>query len=338
MAKEESCPLCETSCTYYYPQQKIDTDDGKQWVYWIECPVCGKYAITTEAKDCLRDNPNRKENRYIISSVTRNLYESGEENISIISGITQKSSKSEFMITAKMLRDDLEFQVNFLSKMPKSVLDKAALLMQYIGRKSGHPGDSVLVRPSQYYPLCFCKNAEELTFYIDHLSEDEDIKIVEGPAAGCEDYNLSLTAEGWRKIESLTKPNLGSKQTFVAMYFDESLKEIFTKGISLLEEDTGFKMYRVDQEQFNEKICDRIIADIRKSRFLIADVTGLRHAVFFEAGYAMGLGLPVIFTCKEGTKIEGCFDTRQYNHIIWENAEDLKSKLKDRILATIGRA
>jgi nucleoside 2-deoxyribosyltransferase len=71
---------------------------------------------------------------------------------------------------------------------------------------------------------------------------------------------------------------------------------------------------------------------------LIADCTELRQAVFFEAGYAMGLGLPVIFTCKKGTKIEGCFDTRQYNHIIWENAEDLQAQLKDRILAVIGKA
>jgi hypothetical protein len=238
------------------------------------------------------------------------------------------------MITGKMLCEDSEFQAEFLSKAPKSVLDKAALLLQYIARKSSHPGDRVVIIPAQDYTVCFCKNAEELIFYIKHIRDIGDIKS-EGTMR---DYSLSLTADGWQKVESLNMPNIESKQAFVAMWFSEDFKEIFTKGVEPLEEDTGFKMYRVDQEPFNEKICDRIIADIRKSRFLIADVTGLRHAVFFEAGYAMGLGLPVIFTCKEGTEIEGCFDTRQYNHIVWENAEDLKSKLKDRILATIGKA
>ena len=58
-------------------------------------------------------------------------------------------------------------------------------------------------------------------------------------------------------------------------------------------EDTGFRALRIDMKQFNEKICDHIIAEIRRSRFLIADVTGHRAGVYFEAGYAMGLGLPV---------------------------------------------
>ena len=289
---------------------------GKQPVHWFECPACGNYSITGRAQFHLR---NRKESLYIISGVTRNHYELYE---------------SPFIITEEMVRDDLEFQAEFQNKMPKSVLDKASLLLQYIARKSSHPGDSVLINPSQDYPICFCKNAKELIFYINHIRDVGDIE-EEGTM---QDSSLSLTAEGWRKIENTAKLNLESKQSFVAMCFNESLKEIFTKGIAPLETDTGFKMYRVDQEPFNEKICDRVIADIRKSRFLIADVTGLRHAVFFEAGYAMGLGLPVIFTCKKGTEIENCFDTRQYNHIVWENAEDLKTKLKDRILATIGKA
>ncbi|MDP8228612.1 MAG: hypothetical protein P9M15_04080, partial [Candidatus Electryoneaceae bacterium] len=95
--------------------------------------------------------------------------------------------------------------------------------------------------------------------------------------------------------------------------------------------------YLVSRDEHNEKICDRIIAAIRRSGLLIIDVTGSRPAVFFEAGFAMGLGIPVIWTCKSGEEddINDNFDTRQYNHIIWDDAEDLKEKLKNRILATI---
>jgi nucleoside 2-deoxyribosyltransferase len=126
------------------------------------------------------------------------------------------------------------------------------------------------------------------------------------------------------------------------MWFDESMDEMFEKAICPLGDEkdesyTGFKMLRIDQKHFNDKICDHIIAEIRKSRFMIADCTELRPPVFFEAGYAMGLGLPVIFTCKEGTDIKKCFDTDHYNHIVWKDADDLKDKLKDRILATIGK-
>ncbi len=88
-------------------------------------------------------------------------------------------------------------------------------------------------------------------------------------------------------------------------------------------------------DEFNDKVCDRMVAEIRRSRFLVADVTGQRQAVYFEAGYAMALGLPVIFTCRED-EIDNCnFDTRQYNHIVWKSPEDLRERLKSRIEATI---
>ncbi len=313
MTKTEPCSLCQTNCRV---DSYIDTNDtGKLPAHLTECPVCGEYIIIHRARELQK----RRESLYIISGVTRNYYE---------------LNKSPFTITEKMIHEDLEFQAEFLSKAPKSVLDKASLLLQYMARKSSYPGAWVRIILQQDYPICFCKNGDELVFYIRCLEEIGDVRKFSVSTAG---YDFLLTAEGWRKIESMARPNLESKQAFVAMWFDESLKEIFTKGFEPLKEDTGFEMYRVDQEPFNEKICDRIIADIRESRFLVADVTGLRPAVLFEAGYAMGLGLPVIFTCKEGTKVEGCFDTRQYNHIVWKDAEELRSKLKDRILATIGK-
>jgi hypothetical protein len=257
----------------------------------------------------------------MISGVTRNYYE---------------LNKSEFTITEKMVYDDSEFETKILSQEPKTVLEKTALLLQYIDHKSHYPGDKVLIKLSRDYPTCFCKNTDELYFYINCLKEIGAIKEESVTSAG---YNLFLTAEGWRKVESMAKPNKESKQAFVAMWFDESMDDIFKNGISLVEKDTGFSIFRVDKMHFiNEKICDKIIAEIKKSRFLIIDVTGQRQAVYFEAGYAMGMGLPIIWTCKESELNNCCFDTRQYPHIDWKDAEDLRSKLKDKILATIGKA
>jgi len=48
----------------------------------------------------------------------------------------------------------------------------------------------------------------------------------------------------------------------------------------------------------NEKICDKIVSEIRKSGLLVADFTGNRGGVYFEAGFAMGLSIPVIWTCR----------------------------------------
>ena len=96
---------------------------------------------------------------------------------------------------------------------------------------------------------------------------------------------------------------------------------------------------RIDRDPSVDKIDDAIIAEIRRSRFLIADFThgedGARGGVYYEAGYAHGLGIPVIFTCHKDKIDELHFDTRQYAHIVWDSPEELRTLLRDRILARI---
>ena len=84
-------------------------------------------------------------------------------------------------------------------------------------------------------------------------------------------------------------------------------------------------------------IADEIIANIRKSRFAVAYFTGHRGGVYYEAGFALGLGLPVIWTCREDHLKDAHFDTRQYNHIVWQTSAELADRLQQRIEATIGR-
>jgi len=81
------------------------------------------------------------------------------------------------------------------------------------------------------------------------------------------------------------------------------------------------------------KIDDRILAEIRACRFLIADFTGNRQAVYYEAGFAEGLSIPVLWCCRgqdDDTK-QLNFDTRQHEHIFWKDEADLASRLRDKI-------
>lgn len=99
-------------------------------------------------------------------------------------------------------------------------------------------------------------------------------------------------------------------------------------------EAVGYRPIRVDRIEHNDNIDDRIISEIRRSGLLVADFTGHRGGVYFEAGFAMGLGIPVIWSCRD-TDVESLhFDTRQYSHIVWTNPEDLEEKLVQRIEAT----
>jgi len=70
-----------------------------------------------------------------------------------------------------------------------------------------------------------------------------------------------------------------------------------------------------------------------------------RGGVYYEAGFAAGLGIPVIYTVhkpwleekdENGVRINKLhFDTEHMNHIIYDDADDLKKKLINRIRATI---
>ena len=111
-------------------------------------------------------------------------------------------------------------------------------------------------------------------------------------------------------------------------------------GSNLGIRDAGYKAMRIDRKEHNDKIDDQIIAEIRRSRFVVADFTqgkeGARGGVYFEAGFAKGLGIDVIFTCRQDLQGVIHFDTRQYNHIFWQEPLDLRKKLADRISATVG--
>jgi nucleoside 2-deoxyribosyltransferase len=77
------------------------------------------------------------------------------------------------------------------------------------------------------------------------------------------------------------------------------------------------------------------MAEIRNSQFIVADFTGQRAGVYYEAGFAMGLGRPVIWCCRKDDVDKLHFDTNHKNHIVWESAEELKQKLYTRIRGTI---
>jgi hypothetical protein len=148
------------------------------------------------------------------------------------------------------------------------------------------------------------------------------------------------TAKGWLKIEELLSRRADTSQAFVAMWFNKVTDEAYKSGIAPAIKDLGYRPIRIDGKEHVNKIDDEIIAEIRRSRFLVADFTceknKVRGGVYFEAGYAMALPIPVIWTCHRESMDDVHFDTRQYNHIVWETPFDLYRMLKARIGAVIG--
>jgi hypothetical protein len=152
-------------------------------------------------------------------------------------------------------------------------------------------------------------------------------------------HEIMLRPPGYARLASINAASSGSTKAFIAMWFDPSMnaaRDAIKDAIS----DAGYDPVRIDDKEYNEKIDDEIIAEIRRSRFVVADFTqgetGARGGVYYEAGFAHGLNIPVIFCCQKETLSKIHFDTRQYNHIAWDDAEDLRLRLSQRISATLG--
>jgi len=94
-------------------------------------------------------------------------------------------------------------------------------------------------------------------------------------------------------------------------------------------ERCGLTAERVDEAQVNERITDRILESIQKAEYVIVDLTESRPNVFYEAGYAQGIGKLPIYIARQGTHLE--FDLKDYPIIFFDSYRDLKSGLEARL-------
>ncbi|HYC86761.1 MAG TPA: hypothetical protein VEB86_16125, partial [Chryseosolibacter sp.] len=82
-------------------------------------------------------------------------------------------------------------------------------------------------------------------------------------------------------------------------------------------------------------INDAIIVGLKQSKFCIADFCGHKNGVYFEAGFVVGQGKPVIYTCSKTEFAKAHFDIKPLQHIIYITPEELEEKLILKIDAWI---
>ena len=242
----------------------------------------------------------------------------------------------------QVTREVIELAIN---KRPLPVHERAERLLRLMASSADKVADRIQTPEGSLnrlraYAWSESVESNELDYLADYLEEMGWIRNVIRSLGRGPVHELVVSVAGHSRIAE-AETNVDSSQAFVAMWFDPQMDDAYDHGIKLAIEDAGYKPLRIDRQPDVNKIDDEIIAGIRKSRFLVADFTqgedGARGAVYFEAGFASGLGLRFIYTCRKDKVKELAFDTRQYNHIIWETPDDLRTNLKNRIEAWIGK-
>jgi nucleoside 2-deoxyribosyltransferase len=228
-----------------------------------------------------------------------------------------------------------------LTQWPRTVADRTNRTLCNLARLSpvaGHVLDVHMIEPA----LMFAHSQGEAKYHIKALLDSGLLTI--GTKVGGIVATAALTPAGWDRFEELTRGTSSPENpVFAAMWFGETAEEksqmndVFSKAIQPSAEQSGYRATRVDLAEHNDWIMDKVLGDIRLAPFVVADFTGNRNGVYLEAGFARGLGIPVIHTCKHDHFDKAHFDTKQLNHVLWDTVEELRAKLYHRILGTIGR-
>lgn len=217
------------------------------------------------------------------------------------------------------------------ARKPPSVQERADRLLGYAIANQTKLGDRFNTYDPRYLSHTYSTDAQELNFLLRHL---HDLGFVRDWNTG---KDLQITANGHLHYDAISQKLSASSQGFVAMWFDKQMDEAYENGLKAGIEDALYKAIRVSAIDHIDKIDDRIIAELRKSRFVVADFTGHRGGVYFEAGFALGLNIPVFWSCRTDHMDKLHFDIRQYNCIDWTSADDLRKRLRNRIEAVLGR-
>lgn len=278
---------------------------GSRDAYSVKCPRCGNYNIVRTALANLRNTPLTARQRAKISGWLL-------EN-------------QVFEITS----NNLEMLLLLPSPSFHERADKVLLVLEKYTEYAGQ----FLKREKGWISWGWSVNEDEIEEILQYLeSTSRVLKRTTGDRA------YKIIPAGWAHLEEIKKINADSDQCFVAMWFDDRMQNIYDSAISAGILDAGYKPHRVDQREYNDKIDDEIIVQIRRSRFIVADFTGHRGGVYYEAGFAKGLGLEVIFTCRKDAMEDLHFDIRQYNCIDWEEDKlpDFRKRLSNRIERSLG--
>ena len=301
----DKCPLCSKEAATDVDATLL-SHGHKSTPIIIKCVRCGEFSITWEALEEL----DRRGKKVIISGIAR-----------------------EWTELERPLEITKENLLSLINLAPKTLKEKKRKFLQAILRKYPRLGQECYLDAHNDYYLAYVSSTFEYGFLRNSILADG---LITSPRMENKREVFVLTAEGWEVAESIEKPAALREKAFVAMWFNDLVNPAFHEGIAPAIEETGYRPIRDDLEEHADSVIDRIIAEIKEARFIVADFTGNRGGVYFEAGFARGLGLNVIWTCKKEHFKDVHFDVQGFNVIAWKTPGELKERLSARIRAIVG--
>jgi len=294
------CPICEKTAKYL---GTISTTDTGDWA----CDTCGKFEITRQTMQSVTN-----ELRPYLSAATRQATEVGQK---------LKLTIKNFVEVAQ-------------SHQRTTVSEKLAKLITFLGARTRVPGGWHIIRFAYDYPLVDGQDEDELKFCLNYLQQTSQLT-VGTTGGGPGEAKYQLTVDGWRQLEPTLRPGGEPGRCFVISWLADEMDEPYRKGIEPAVRACGYTPVWMKDIPENKGITDRILSEIRRAEFVVADFSGERPNAYFEAGFAKGLGREIIWCCREADVGKLHFDIRHYGFVVWKDSDDLRQRLEDTIRANV---
>ncbi len=293
----DKCPLCL--------QTSIRHGANSKFVVF-NCPNCGNFGID----DLEIQHLDGK------SSAQKAL-------LSHIIGRGKEQRSEAFKLTKETIAETLENE-----KLP-TVSQKLENLIRVIGDNS--PGLGHLLHWKEQDYMKHSAEVGALPAEIFVLAENARIQgLVTGGVETIEQIGQSnrevicpsfeLSFYGHQRYEEITHGRGEANEAFMAMPFgNDDLNKAFKEYWKPAADKADFVLERVDERPTAGPIDDRIRNKIRRAKFMICDLTGGNHGAYWEAGFAEGVGVPVIYLFKEASGHDPHFDINHHLYIKWND-------------------
>jgi hypothetical protein len=222
------------------------------------------------------------------------------------------------------------------AKLPRPA-EQADRMVLHVGGQVPGPGWQYKVDFDNDCAVIGARDGGGALFIVAALLKDG---LIEEAHAGYLTDGIMLSFAGWKRFEELQRGHADSRRAFMAMAFGNAeLNSLFESHLKPAAAQAGFDLYRLDEDPRAGLIDDHLRVAIRTARFLVADLTDKNPGAYWEAGFAEGLGKPVIYMCRRSVFEEERthFDTNHARTVLWDPADSERAAtdLKDTIRATL---
>lgn len=309
------CPVCSQEIAYSDWEDRPDLNDGID----ITCKRCGVFFVTRTAIQTLPSTLQSDQDAAIkISHYIRKIHEEG------------KKAELTNHIIPIILEQPLP--------TPPEQVD---LIIRWLAEGENGLGSRASIVWPDHQALIGAITEDHFHEILRYLN---DSTLVNGePMGGGASFALSF--EGWEYYNELKQGATASRTAFMAMKFGEpNADRVYSEVFRPAVEKAGFRLTRLDEKPEAGSIDNRLRAEIQSCAFLIADLSHANNGAYWEAGYAEGLGKPVIYTCEKSVfdgededNPKPHFDVNHHLTIIWDkdSPEQAGENLKYSIRATL---